>query len=92
MVYLLNSDTETLISSAKQAAIKLEYFDKKITIVFDCISRKLYLEGHFIKELTTIANHCATPTLFGVLSLGEVANSQSGAIRLFNKSTVIGSW
>jgi hypothetical protein len=92
MVYLLNSDTETLISSAKQAAIKLEYFDKKITIVFDCISRKLYLEEHFIKELTTIANHCATPTLFGVLSLGEVANSQSGAIRLFNKSTVIGSW
>ncbi len=92
MVYLLNSDTETLISSAKQAAIKLENFDNKITIVFDCISRKLYLEEHFIQELTTIANHCSTPTLFGVLSLGEVANSQSGAIRLFNKSTVIGSW
>ncbi|MEW6995469.1 FIST signal transduction protein [Colwelliaceae bacterium MEBiC 14330] len=92
MVYLLKTDNETLISSAKRAAIEVANFDKKITIVFDCISRMLYLGEHFNEELLAIAEHCSTPVLFGVLSFGEIANSQSGAIRLFNKSTIIGSW
>ena len=92
MVYLLKTDNKTLVSSARQAAIEVANFDSNITIVFDCISRMLYLEDHFTEELNAIAQHCSTPALFGVLSVGEVSNSQSGAIRLLNKSTVIGSW
>jgi hypothetical protein len=94
MVYLLQGNTETLISSAEQAAVKLFSADKSLstTIVFDCISRLLYMEDEFNKELNIIAKNCPTPALFGVLSLGEIANSQSGAIRLLNKSTVISAW
>ena len=50
------------------------------------------MEDKFEQELDVIAKHCPTPILFGVLSLGEIANSASGAICLLNKSTVISSW
>ncbi len=92
MVYILKTDNETLISSAKQAAINLEKVDGNITLAFDCISRMLYLDDHFPIELNVIAEQCTTPLLFGVLSIGEVTNIESGAIRLLNKSIVIGSW
>jgi len=96
MVYLLQGSLETLTSSAEHAAIsatnRSSDIDFSATMVFDCISRVLYMEDNFNQELDLIAKHCDKQTLFGVLSLGEIANSQSGAIRLLNKSTVIGSW
>lgn len=96
MVYLLQGSINSLLSSAEQAAIsatkKIDDNDFSATMVFDCISRVLYLEDNFSKELDLIAKHCTEQTLFGVLSFGEIVNSDSGAIRLLNKSTVIGSW
>lgn len=95
MVYLLKGSIDTLIASAKQAAIaatnKVDD-DFSATMVFDCISRVLYMEGDFNQELDLIAEQCSDQIFFGVLSLGEIANNQSGAIKLLNKSTVIGSW
>lgn len=96
MVYLLEGDSETLITSTEKAAIAL--FSQlppstiPTTMVFDCFSRMLFMEDEFDKELDVIAKHCPTSALFGVLSIGEIANSQSGAIRLLNKSIVISSW
>jgi hypothetical protein len=95
MVYLLKGSIDTLIASAKQAAItatKNVDDDFSSTMVFDCISRVLYMEDEFCQELEVIAEQCSAQTFFGVLSLGEIANSQSGAIKLLNKSTVIGTW
>jgi hypothetical protein len=96
MVYLLQGSVDSLLCSAEQAAIlatkKIDDNDFSATMVFDCISRVLYLEDNFSKELNLIAKHCKEQTLFGVLSFGEIVNSESGAIRLLNKSTVIGSW
>lgn len=96
MVYLLEGDVNTLIDAAKEATISvfttLNNVTDTVTMVFDCISRVLYLEDDFHLELQVISKHCTSPTLFGVLSIGEIANSQSGSIRLLNKSTVISSW
>ena len=97
MVYLLKGSIESLLFSAEQAAIsatkKIDERDFSATMIFDCISRILYLEDNFDRELDAIAKHCHDQqVLFGVLSLGEIVNSESGAIRLLNKSTVIGSW
>ena len=96
MVYLLQGSVDSLLSSAEQAAIlatkKIDDDDFSATMVFDCISRVLYLEDNFSKELDLIAKHCSEQALFGVLSFGEIVNSETGAIRLLNKSTVIGSW
>lgn len=96
MIYLLQGSVDSLKSSAEQAAISATSIvsdnDISATMVFDCISRALYMEDDFNQEIDLIAKHCSEQVLFGVLSLGEIANSQSGAIRLLNKSTVIGSW
>ena len=96
MVYLLEGNTETLISATEQAAVTAFYQHSQTTIattmVFDCGSRVLFMEDEFEQELDVIARHCPSPALFGVISLGEIANSQSGAIRLLNKSVVISSW
>ncbi len=95
MVYLLKGSIDTLIASAKQAAItatKKVDDDFSTTMVFDCISRVLYMEDDYSQELDLIAEQCSGQALIGVLSLGEIANNQSGAIKLLNKSTVIGSW
>lgn len=95
MVYLLEGDIETLVSSTEQAAIAVfTNTTQKISMamVFNCISRVLYMEDEFERELNAIARHCPIPALYGVLSIGEIANSESGAIRLLNKSTVISAW
>jgi hypothetical protein len=96
MVYILGGDTNKLISSSEKAAINLFSTPTKsttrISMVFDCISRVAFMEDEFDKELQIINKYCPSPYLFGVLSIGEIANSESSAIRLLNKSTVISSW
>ena len=97
MVYLLQGSVDSLVKSAEQAAISvttcIEDNNFSATMVFDCISRILYLEDSFSREIDVIAKHCNDQqALFGVLSFGEIVNSESGALRLLNKSTVIGSW
>lgn len=102
MVSILKAKNESLVSSARSAALKAcQELDEKAVhlIVFDCISRVLYMGDDFQLELSAINDSvrgCAknsTPdntVLFGVLSLGEIANNKSGSIRVLNKSTVIG--
>jgi len=96
MVYILGGDINSLISSSEQAAISLFSTPTKsatqISMVFDCISRVAFMEDEFDKELQIINKYAPSPHLFGVLSIGEIANSESSAIRLLNKSTVICSW
>lgn len=93
MVYLLEGSVETLLAATEQAITSIKPSTTlSSTMVFDCISRVSYMEEEFSKELNIIEQHCPTSTLFGVLSLGEIANGPNGAIRLLNKSTVISAW
>ncbi|MBU2872155.1 FIST C-terminal domain-containing protein [Colwellia sp. E2M01] len=96
MIYLLEGDIDSLIETTEQTAIDL--FSKttaesaQISMIFDCIGRVLYMEDDFARELHVINKHRTSSALFGVLSIGEIANSKSGAIRLLNKTTVISTW
>ena len=96
MIYILTSDVDDLINAVEEAAIEVfsaaEKPTKTTAMVFDCISRVLYMEDKFDKELKVINTHSTSTSLFGVLSMGEIANSKSGAIRVLNKSTVISVW
>ncbi|GHB60520.1 histidine kinase [Psychrosphaera saromensis] len=100
MVYLLKGSSDSLIAAAQDAAIKAttnldasaDKIDFSATMVFDCISRALYLGDKFNLELDSISKHTSEQTLFGVVCFGEITNSESGAIKLLNKSTVMGSW
>ncbi len=96
MVYLLEGSLDSLFNSAQQAAkLATNNTDEdpfSASMLFDCISRVLYMEDNFKHELDLIAERCTEQAFFGVLFLGEIANNQSGVIKLLNKSTVIGSW
>lgn len=65
-----------------------------LCLVFDCISRALYLEDEFIGELLAIQNkiHARLPKVevVGVLSIGEISSYGEGYLELFNKTAVVG--
>ncbi|WP_413698737.1 FIST signal transduction protein [Psychromonas sp. KJ10-10] len=90
MLYILKGEKDSLINSAVSALNNLNSSECNLTIAFDCISRKLYLQDDFTQELDMLYTHKDTNIILGVLSLGEIANDQGGAMKLLNKSTVIG--
>ncbi|WP_448246593.1 FIST signal transduction protein [Thalassotalea agariperforans] len=96
MVYILKGDTESLIRSVEIATLMTntnQVTKGKNLFVVDCISRYLYLGDSFKLELAAmIDKHQLPDRMFGVLSLGEITNSHSGAIKLLNKSTVLGTF
>ena len=59
-------------------------------LIFDCISRQLFLEGDYRLALESVSNNLNPNTLLlGALTLGEIANSSHGPIELLNKTTVV---
>lgn len=96
VVYILKGNKEKLINSAKLAtreAISNKSNLKGIFII-DCISRMLFLEDDFKRELQVIKESVGSEdfTMFGVLSLGEIANTNLDYIDFYNKTCVIGAF
>lgn len=97
-VYLLKGEAEALIASAGEAARAAcaerqrrgGPGDVSTAIVFDCISRVLFLGASFDDELASIDSALSdSGEVFGALTLGEIANTRGGVIELMNKSTVV---
>lgn len=97
-VYLLKGEPGALIASAAEAAQaacsehqrRENVFGLPIAIVFDCISRVLFLGSAFDDELAALdAALIDCGDVFGALTLGEIASSKGGVIELLNKSTVV---
>jgi len=93
VIALLKGDKEKLIKAAKEASfIASLYASKEAHSVFliDCISRFLFLEDAFLEELEAIrASQQPTLPLWGVLSLGEIANANEEGIEFYNKTCVV---
>ncbi len=96
LVYILRGDKEKLISSVKLATEEAIASKEHLQGVFviDCISRILFLEDDFEKELQVIKQSCANKdiNIFGVLSLGEIANTKLSYINFYNKTCVVGAF
>lgn len=97
-VYLLKGEAGALIASAGEAAQAAcaarlrrgNVVAAPIAMVFDCISRELFLGAAFDDELAVIdAALIDCGDAFGALTLGEIASSNGGVIELMNKSTVV---
>lgn len=99
-VYLLKGEAAGLIAAAAEAATSAcsqralrlagEPADAPLALVFDCISRVLFLDDAFADELNAIGG--ALPDaqcMIGALTLGEIASSRRGLIELMNKSTLV---
>lgn len=78
---LMKGDKEKLIEAARRCS---EIIESDRVFIADCISRVLYLEKDFKKELEAINREC-----FGPLTIGEVASSES-FIEFHNKTIVVG--
>jgi len=99
MVYILSGQPEHIMRAAENAglmAAKESGTEKKtsmeLTIVFDCVSRVLYLGDNFSSEMAAIQRGVgAQRQIVGALSIGEIANTNRGTINLLNKSIVIGN-
>lgn len=95
-VNILKGNKQSLINSSANAIInainsKDEKEDINNVILFDCISRSIFLEDDFKKELAEIRENIpSNNTLFGALTLGEIANNGNEYINFYNKTCVVG--
>ncbi|MGF1460907.1 MAG: FIST signal transduction protein [Leptolyngbyaceae cyanobacterium] len=98
LLYILRGDVESLVDSAKTAAaeaIENSQADLKDILVVDCISRVLFLDQDFDKELQALseklqASDCAL-SVEGILTLGEISSYGDGFLEFFNKTIVVGA-
>jgi len=92
---ILKGEPDTLVSAAKEAALQAVSYRSKFSsvLLFDCISRALFLESDFSRELEGVSgvlkeNSCNLE-IEGVLSLGEISSAGQGYLEFFNKTILI---
>lgn len=88
---VLTGDSESLIEAAGAAYTHAVSgpVDAEALLFFDCISRVLYLESAFDRELAALADH-ELPVV-GALTIGEIANDGAGHLDYYNKTAVVGA-
>lgn len=89
-IYILKGDTETLLASSMEIAEKCSNNapSRYTPILFDCISRAMFLAERFEEELYNIQSKLKY-RVEGALSIGEIATLKNGEIVIHNKSTII---
>lgn len=94
-INILKGNKNSLISSSgkaiKNVLEKKNENEISSVMLFDCISRSIFLENDFSLELKEIKKHIPTKTLFGALTLGEIANNGDEYINFYNKTCVVGA-
>jgi hypothetical protein len=89
---ILTGDPDTLVNAAKEVAemtINKEAKDSSI-LVFDCITRVMYLDNRFKDELNAMKHVYSqnSSSIRGVATLGEIASSGMGFVEFYNKTIV----
>lgn len=88
-VCILNGNAASLIEAARQARriISLDGLDDgNQLLLFDCISRALFLGPKIEQELQALTEG---EKALGAFTLGEIANSGTGYLEFLNKTTVL---
>jgi hypothetical protein len=97
IVSILKGDETRLLEAAKEACVASMHNKKDVRkpqqlLIVDCVTRFLYLEDSFKKELEIIQKQAGGGIpMWGVLSLGEIANANQENIEYLNKTCVVGS-
>lgn len=86
-ITILKGNKQNLIDSSNKAVLKLNKELNKNVFVFDCISRLFFLDEE-LKEITKELKD--NSILFGVLSMGEIANSGDEYVSFYNRTCVLG--
>lgn len=88
VVYLLKGQAANLIRAAASGASAIPPGNGP-GILADCISRVLFLEDDFSKELDAVRQTIGHRPVFGMLTLGEVANGGDYCLEFYNKTFVL---
>ena len=89
-VNILGGSLDSLTTAASQASKESNANNKEsFTLFIDCISRVLFLEEDFTKELDIV--YSDNKKLVGALTLGEIANNKKHYLEFYNKTSVIGN-
>ena len=92
-IYIMKGEHSGLINAASTNAKNTISKDTQdINLLFDCISRVLYMDNDFSKEIEAISNELPSgSSIYGVTSIGEITNNGFNEIKIFNKTNLIGS-
>ena len=96
LVNIMKGNRESLISAAESAARESAKHadDAQKAIIIDCISRILFLEEDFDKELhkitSVLKNKYPNISVSGALTLGEISSYGNGYLEFYNKTCVVG--
>lgn len=93
---ILKCEPKDLLEAAQEAAY-ISHADKAqdpIQSVFlvDCLSRYALLDKSFKDEIKAVSNvYAAKTVIWGVISLGEIANANQEGIEFYNNTCVVGT-
>lgn len=88
VIYLLKGEAARLVSAAAASARRIPSGTSPAFLV-DCISRVLFLQERFGEELAAVKAEVGERPVFGVLTLGEVANGGDYCLEFYNKTLVL---
>jgi hypothetical protein len=89
VLHLLRGQPDALIGAAARAALTLRDTSSGPALMMNCISRVLFLEERFGEELNAVQSQLPGRQVFGVLSLGEIANGGNYCLEFYNKTLVL---
>lgn len=88
---ILKGNKETLLLAAKEAAMDAVSQEGSLVELFvvDCISRTLFLEEDFGKEIEMVKQAVSAKSPSGILTLGEIATEKGGGLLTFFNKTIV---
>lgn len=90
VINILKGNKKTLIKATKKASKQVISKFSESVFMFDCLTRKDFLEEEFEKELDIICKQKKSMNVIGAITIGEVANDGQSYINFLNKTCVIG--
>ncbi|MGC9456656.1 MAG: FIST signal transduction protein [Halothiobacillaceae bacterium] len=93
-VNILTADANQLVRATGETAGRARQLTQskqpEVALLFDCISRALFMKAQFHAEVDAIEAVVGTDVpVCGALVLGEIANSGTGYLEFYNKTTVV---
>lgn len=87
VVHILKGHPSQLIEAVARGVSQLPTYDSPI-LWFNCISRSLFLGQRFGDELHAAQGSAPHRTIFGAMTLGEIANEGTHCLEFYNKTAV----
>lgn len=90
IINILKGKNETLLKASREATEEVLSCNSEFVMMFDCITRKDFLEDKFDEELNSIYKKSLAKNFIGAITVGEIANEGNKYINFLNKTCVIG--